>query len=388
MSRFRVLDLSRVRSGPTAVRQLADWGADVIQIEAPLSVEPGDGLGGPRHGPDFQNLHRGKRSLTLDLKASEGLAILRRLVADADVLVENFRPDVKERLGIGPAALRALNPRLVYASISGFGQDGPYALRPGFDQVVQGMGGLMSITGMPGSEPTRAGIPVADLSAGLFCAIGILIALLDREVTGKGQWVDSSLLESQIAMLDFQAARWLIGGEVPRPAGNDHPSMAPMGTYATRDGHINIASAGDPMWRRLCAALEISEALDDPDFANDKARTHNRDRLKQVITAALAKRDTADWVEALNAAAVPSGPIYRIDEVFADPQVGHLGVATRVEQARLGELSVIGQAVRLHDTPAPITQGAPERGADNDAILAGLGYDARDIAALAETGVI
>ena len=254
LSRFKVIDLTRVRAGPTAVRQLADWGAEVIKIEAP--PVPGEGLGGPRHGPDFQNLHRNKRSLTLDLKAPEGIEIFRKLVRDADVVVENYRPDVKTRLGIDYEALKAINPRLVYASISGFGQSGPYRDRPGFDQIAQGMGGLMSITGLPGQGPVRVGIPVADLSAGIFCAMGILVALLEREVSGQGQWVESSLLAAQIAMLDFQAARWLIAREVPEQAGNDHPTSIPTGVFRTRDGHINIASAGDEIFHRLCRALD------------------------------------------------------------------------------------------------------------------------------------
>src|ERR1700726_2470735 len=254
LSRFKVLDLTRVRAGPTAVRQLADWGAKVIKIEAPPS--PGEGLGGPRLGPDFQNLHRNKRSLTLDLKSPDGIEIFRKLVRDTDVVVENFRPDVKQRLGIDYPALKQINPRLVYASISGFGQSGPYRDRPGFDQIAQGMGGLMSITGLPGQGPVRVGIPVADLSAGIFTAMGILIALLEREISGEGQWVQSSLLAAQIAMLDFQAARWLIAQEVPGQAGNNHPTSIPTGVFKTKDGHINIASAGNDMYQRLCTVLE------------------------------------------------------------------------------------------------------------------------------------
>src|SRR6266568_7783413 len=257
LSRFTVLDLTRVRAGPTAVRQLADWGAKVIKIEAPPAPGSGESMGGPRHGPDFQNLHRNKRSLTLDLKSPEGIEIFRKLVRQADVLVENYRPDVKTRLGIDYAALQPLNPRLVYASISGFGQDGPYRDRPGFDQIAQGMGGLMSITGLPGQGPVRVGIPVADLTAGIFAAMGVLIALLEREESGEGQWVQSSLLGAQIAMLDFQAARWTIAHEVPAQAGNDHPTSIPTGVFATSDGYINIAAAGNPIYRRLCAALGV-----------------------------------------------------------------------------------------------------------------------------------
>ncbi len=269
LSRFKVIDLSRVRAGPTCVRQLADWGAEVVKIEDPK----GDGgLGGDRNGPDFQNIHRNKRSLTLDLKKPEGVAILKKLVAQADVLVENFRPDVKFRLGVDYESLKPVNPRLVYASISGFGQDGPYRERPGVDQIAQGMGGLMAITGLPGQGPVRVGIPIADLTAGIFAAMGILIALLEREESGEGQYVESSLLSSQIAMLDFQAARWLVKHEIPGQAGNNHPTSIPTGVFPTRDGFINIATAGEELYRRLCAALGRPDLPTDPDYATPEAR--------------------------------------------------------------------------------------------------------------------
>src|SRR3954470_9705902 len=260
LERFTVLDLTRVRSGPTCVRELADWGANVIKIETPPSMEEGgDPPGGPRDGPDFQNLHRNKRGMTLNLKSAEGLAVLKRMVKKADVLVENFRPDVKARLGIDYKTLSRINPRLIYASISGFGQSGPYAARPGFDQIAQGMGGLMSITGLPGQGPMRVGIPIADLTAGLFCALGILVALLEREKSKKGQHVTTSLLQAQIFMLDFQGARWLIEGDVPKQAGNNHPTSIPTGVFKTADGHINIASTGSKIWARFCAAADASE---------------------------------------------------------------------------------------------------------------------------------
>src|SRR5450432_4582577 len=273
LQRFTVLDLTRVRSGPTAVRQLADWGANVIKIETPARMDTGDPAGSPRHGPDFQNLHRNKRSMTLNLKEKAGLAVLRRMVESADVVIENFRPDVKERLGIDYAALRKINPRIVYASISGFGQDGPYRERPGFDQIAQGMGGLMSITGLPGQGPVRVGIPVADLGAGIFCAMGILVALLEREVSGEGQWVQSSLLGAQISLLDFQAARWLIAKDVPGQAGNDHPTSIPTGVFPTSDGHINIAAAGGHIFARFCQTLGLNHLHDDPLFAEDASRS-------------------------------------------------------------------------------------------------------------------
>jgi formyl-CoA transferase len=385
LARFKVIDLSRVRAGPTAVRQLADWGTDVIKVESP---EGDAGMGGERHGPDFQNLHRNKRSITLNLKSPDGVDILKRLVRWADVLVENYRPDVKFRLGIDYASLRPINPRLVYASISGFGQDGPYRERPGFDQIAQGMGGLMSITGLPGQGPVRVGIPVADLTAGIFCAMGILIALLERERSGEGQWVQSNLLAAQIAMLDFQAARWTIGGEVAGQAGNDHPTSIPTGVFQTSDGHMNIAAAGDAIYQRFCKVIEAPELASDPAFATNTERSRNRARLNEAISAITRNRKTAEWIELLNEAGVPCGPIYRMNEVFADPQVQHLNIARHVQHKVLGDQEVVGQAVELSRTPWAVRSAAPEPGEHSDEILRELGLDDTAIADLRERRVV
>src|SRR6516225_1564347 len=279
LERFTVLDLTRVRAGPTCVRQLADWGANVIKIELPPDPNAGDPLGGPRESSDFQNLHRNKRSITLNLKAPEALAAFKRMVKKADVVVENFRPDVKRRLGIDYKQLARINPKLIYASISGFGQTGPYANRPGFDQIAQGMGGLMSITGLPGQGPVRVGIPIADLSAGLFCALGILVALLEREKSKQGQYVATSLLQAQIFMLDFQGARWLIGGEVAKQAGNKHPPSIPTGVFKTKDGYINIATAGQKTWQRFCEEVGATALMDKPEYKTPEARSKNRNAL-------------------------------------------------------------------------------------------------------------
>ena len=384
LARFKVIDLTRARSGPTAVRQLADWGADVLKVETPgASAEVGS-----RNSFDFQNLHRNKRSMTLDLKAPEGVAILKRLAADADVLAENYRPDVKNRLGIDYETLRAINPRLVYASISGFGQDGPYADRPGLDQIAQGMGGLMSITGLPGQGPVRAGIAVADLTAGVFCTMGILVALLEREQSDEGQWVQSSLLAAQIAMLDFQAARWLLAHEVPGQAGNNHPTSIPTGVFATADGHINIAASGGELFGRLCEALGMPNLASHPDYANGRVRLRNRDKLNAALEEITQTRTSAEWIERLNAAGVPCGPIYSIDQVFADPQVRHLGIARAIEHPSRGPQELVGQAVELSRTPWGLRTPTPEKGEHTDAVLASLGYDTATIADLRERGVI
>ncbi len=385
LSRFKVIDLSRVRAGPTCVRQLADWGAEVVKIEDPK----GDGgLGGDRNGPDFQNIHRNKRSLTLDLKKPEGVAILKKLVAGADVLVENFRPDVKFRLGVDYESLKPVNPRLVYASISGFGQDGPYRERPGVDQIAQGMGGLMAITGLPGQGPVRVGIPIADLTAGIFAAMGILIALLEREESGEGQYVESSLLSSQIAMLDFQAARWLVKHEIPGQAGNNHPTSIPTGVFPTKDGFINIATAGEELYRRLCAAIGRPDLPADPDYSTAEARRKNRDKLNDLIAKITPAKSSAEWIELLTKAGVPAGPIYKMNEVFADPQVKHLKMARKVKHPKLGEIELVGQAVSLSRTPWEMRGPAPERGEHTDEVLRELGYQGQDISRLRNEGVV
>jgi crotonobetainyl-CoA:carnitine CoA-transferase CaiB-like acyl-CoA transferase len=379
LARFKVLDLTRVRAGPTAARQLADWGADVIKIELPKGLDESD-MGGPRHGPDFQNLHRNKRSLTLNLKEPEGIAIFKKMVETADVVIENYRPDVKFRLGIDYETIRAINKRIVYGSISGFGEDGPYRERPGFDQIAQGMGGLMSITGLPGQGPVRVGIPVADLGAGIFCAMGILVALLEREVSGEGQWVQSSLLGAQISLLDFQAARWLIAKEVPGQAGNDHPTSIPTGVFPTSDGHINIAASGKHIFTRFCQTLDLSHLLQDPRFAEDAARSKNRVALNQAISDVTMQRTSAELITMLNKAGVPCGPINRMDEVFADPQVQYLGMAAPVEHGTLGRIAVVNQPVKLSRTPSGIAHPTPEKGEHTEEVLKDYGYDDKAIA--------
>ncbi|GIX48171.1 MAG: CoA transferase [Candidatus Tectimicrobiota bacterium] len=387
LARFKVLDLTRARAGPTCVRQLVDWGAQAIKIEMP-GGRAGDGMGGNRHGFDFQNLHRNKKAMTLNLKHPEGVAIFKRLVRDADVVVENYRPDVKYRLGIDYETLRAINPRLVYGSISGFGQEGPYRDRPGVDQIAQGMGGLMSITGLPGQGPVRVGIPISDLCAGIFLAQGILVALLEREVTGEGKWVSTSLLEAMISMLDFQAARWTMCKEVPRQAGNNHPTGIPTGVFETKDGLINIAAAGDDLYRRFCRAIGREDLLSDPRFATSQARSANRDALMALLMPITRQKTSAEWIKLLNEAGVPCGPIYTIDQVFADPQVQFLGMAQTVHSPQLGDLSLVAHPVSMNGQRPPLRSAAPELGQDNEEILTALGYSKAEIEDLARRGVI
>jgi crotonobetainyl-CoA:carnitine CoA-transferase CaiB-like acyl-CoA transferase len=383
LAHIRVIDLTRARSGPTCVRQLADMGAQVIKVE---QADDEDGVS--RHNSDFQNLHRNKRSMVLNLKDPRGVAILKQLVKNADVLVENYRPDVKTRLGIAYKDLRPLNPRLVYASISGFGQTGPYKDRPGYDQIAQGMGGLMSITGQPGSGPWRVGIPVADLSAGLFAAQGVLVALLERERSGEGQWVRTSLLEAMIAMLDFQATRWLMDKDVPPQAGNNHPTSIPTGTFRAKDGYLNIAAGGQHMWKRVCAALEIPEQYEDPRFVTAGKRSKNRDALTVVLEEKLRTKTVAEWVEILNAAGVPTGPILSIDQVFANEQVRHLGIATPLSHPQLGTIEVLGLPTTLSRTPGAVRTSAPEKGEHTEAVLRELGMSDEEIEHLRVAGVV
>ncbi len=385
---IKVLDLTRARAGPTCARLLADWGADVIKIEQPAALEPDGAVSAPRDSADFQNLQRNRRSLTLNLKDPDGLKVFMRLIESVDVVVENYRADVKHRLGIDYESLRAVNPRIILGSISGFGQDGPYGKRPGFDQIAQGMSGLMSITGAPGEGPMRVGIAVADSSAGLYCASGILVALFERERSGEGQWVQTSLLEALIAMEDFQAARYLMNGEVAGQAGNNHPTSIPTGVFPTSDGHINIAASGGTMWIRLCETLGRPEWLEDARFADGDARSTNRDILNPMIAEETAKRTSADWIEELAAVGIPCGPIYDMAGVFADPQVNHVGIAQEIDTLPYGKTRMVAQPVKLSRTPSRLVTRPPALGEHTEEILDGLGYSADDIADLLRRNVV
>jgi formyl-CoA transferase len=379
LSRFTVLDLTRVRSGPTAVRQFADWGANVIKIEAPENIDASKGMGGVRDGPDYQNIHRNKRGITINMKKSDGVSLFLRLVEKADIVVENFRPGVLDRLGIDYKILKKINPTIVLTSISGFGQDGPYAKRPGFDQIAQGMGGLMSITGLPDQGPVRAGIPIADLTAGLYAAIGTMVALLERESSGEGQWVQTSLLASQISMLDFQAARWLMKGEVAQQAGNNHPTSIPTGVFKTLDGHINIAATGDAIWVRLCKVLGMPEMADREEFCTGPKRSENRDAVNVEIEKCTCLETSAKLIEKFNEAGIPCGPIYSIDEMFNDPQVKHIQMEHPVDHPELGTFNVLGQAVRMNRSSPQTGIATPKRGQHTDEVLAEFGFEPDEI---------
>ncbi len=388
LSRFTVLDLTHARAGPTAVRQLADWGAKVIKIEPP-GAPTNDITGSRREGFDFQNLHRNKRSLALNLKSPDGKAIFMKMAEKADVIVENFRSEVKFRLGVDYESVKKVNPRIVYGSISGFGQTGPYAKRPGVDQIAQGMGGLMSITGLPGQGPVRVGIPIDDLCAGLLLAQAILMALIEREQSGEGQWVHTSLLEAQIFMLDFQASRWLIAGEVAKQAGNDHPTGIPTGLFPTADGQINIAASGDNLWRRFCEAADAQFLLNDPDYKTGPLRSKNRKALNEKIAEITKKRPSAYWVELMNEVGVPCGPLYTIDQTFADPQVVHLEMARPVHHPKLGDMKVVGQAINMNRTPEPAElRPTPDLGQHTDEVLREFGYSDAAIADLRAREVV
>jgi formyl-CoA transferase len=386
LSRFRVIDLTQVRAGPTACRQLADWGADVIQVQMPDHMRGDDTLGG-QDGSDYQYTHRNKRSITLNLKEPEGIAILKRLIASADVVVENFRPDVKSRLGIDYDTLSKDHPGLVYASISGFGQSGPLAQRPGFDQIAQGMSGLMSVTGKAGDGPMRVGIPIADLCAGVFAAQGVLVALLERDASGKGQWLHTSLLESMIYMMDFQNSRWLIDGDIPSQAGNYHPTSIPTGVYKAKDGYMNIAVFGSKIWERFCDILGAPEWVTDERYKDKQGRSINRDSINAEINRRLAAQDCAYWVERFNEGGVACGLINDVKGVFEEPQVQHLGIVKDVVSIHHGPQKMVGQPVQLQRTPSSIVRSAPKRGEHSEEILKEIGLEASELANLKSKGV-
>lgn len=387
LSRFTILDLTRVRSGPAAVRQFADWGANVIKIEEPGDM-PDDKPGGSAQFADYQNTHRNKRSVTLNLKNPKGRALFMEMVKQADVVVENYRPNVKFKLGIDYESLKKVNPRIILSSVSGFGQDGPYKDRPGLDQIAQGLGGVMSVTGEPGRGPMRAGIPIADLTSGLFCAIGTMVALLEREASGQGQWVQTSLLQAQVWMMDFQIMRWLMNKEIPGQSGNDHPTSSPTGVFKTSDGYMNIAAMGTEMYVRLVTVLGVPEMATDPRYQTLQLRAKNRPQLNADIAAVTSQNTTQFWIDLLNKEGVPCGSIKNVQQTMEDPQVQHLGMAKTLQHPKLGEISVVGQAVILSRSKRDVFTAAPDRGEHNDEVYAEFGISAEHIGVLRQEGAI
>ena len=386
LSRITVLDLTLARAGPTCVRHLADWGANVIRIEPPDTGA--EDIAGNRHGFDFQNLQRNKRAIRLNLKDPEGHAAFMKLVATADVIIENMRAAVKHRLKVAFDDVKKVNPRIVYGSISGFGQDGPYGLRAGVDQIAQGMGGLMSITGLPGQGPVRVGIPIADLTAGNLLALGVMTALFDRERTGVGRWVTTSLLESQIFMLDFQASRWLIAKEVAGQAGNDHPTGIPTGVFPTSDGHINIAASSARLWERFCDTIDKPEWKEKEEWKTQKGRSADRKVINATIGEVTKTKSARHWIELFEEAGIPCGPIYSIDQVFADPQVQHLGMARKMEHPTLGTEEVVASAINISGYSKDIRLPTPDAGTSTDDVLRSVGYTDEQLADLRKKGVI
>ncbi len=388
LTRYRVLDLSQVRAGPTCAKQFADFGADVIKVETPPHVERQELYVGERDRADMLNLHRNKRSIMVDLKSEGGRQVILDLVKTCDVVIENFRPDVKERLGLGYDVLSDINPRVVLISISGFGQDGPYRQRPGFDQILQGMCGLMSVTGTSDGEPMRAGAAVVDVISGVYAALGGMTALLERETSGRGQWVQASLLHSGIALMDFQVARCAIDGETPGRMGNDHPTSMPTSAYPTQDGHLNIGAGNDKQWASLAAAIGHPEWANDERFATNTLRSRNRAELNRLLSAEFRKKTRAQWLQLLAQADVPAGPIYDVDEVLADPQVVHSEILQTVPHPQRGDISLIGQPIVLSRTPSQLKLPLEDRGGSTEDVLRELGYGESDIAKLRESRAI
>ena len=395
LSHLRVLDLSRVLAGPWASQVLADLGAEVIKVERPGSGDDTRSWGPPwvdeasGQSAYFLSTNRGKRSITVDLARAEGQDIVRRLAARSDVLLENYKAGALDRYGLGNARLAAENPRLVYCSITGFGQTGPYRERAGYDFLIQGMGGLMSLTGEPDGEPMKVGVAITDILTGMYAATAVLAALEHRGRTGRGQHVDLALLDVQVAMLANQAQGYLVTRQVPARLGNAHPSIVPYQAFATRDGHIVIAVGNDGQFQRLCAAAGQPALADDPRFATNAARVANRAELVTLLAKLVAGRSSREWIETLEAATVPCGPINDLAQVFADPQVRHRGMEMAASGPPGRSVPMVRSPIRLSETPVRSGAAAPSLGEHTEEVLSELlGMSPAEVAALRALGVV
>jgi formyl-CoA transferase len=386
-----VIDLSRALAGPYCTMMLGDLGADIIKVE-----EPGNGDLSRSWGPPFVNgesayflsINRNKRSVTLNLKNEEAKKILWRLIATGDVLVENFPPGTAERLGFGYSIVHEANPRLVYCSISGFGQSGPYRSQPAFDQILQGLGGLMSLTGEKDGPPTRVGVPIVDITSGMFAAYATMAALYSRAATGQGQQVDTSLLGSELALLTYQAGRFFATGESPERSGNRHPTIAPYEYFHTADGYVNVACGTAVQWPRFCDALGLHDFVEDARFATNKDRLAHRDELATIIEAQTTKLPTAEVVKVLEAAGVPCGPILNLQQVFEHPQVEHLGLKRTIDHPSAGPIDVVQMPFQLSETPGSIRKPPPLLGQHTEEVLSSIGYSSNEIETLRQVGAI
>ncbi len=386
-----VIDLTRALAGPYCTMMLGDLGARIIKIETPDGGDDTRGWGPPFINGEssyFLGINRNKESLTLNLKQPDAREVLRRLLGRADVLVENFRAGTMDRFGFGFPAVHALNPRLVYASISGFGQDGPYRERTAYDLILQGMGGLMGTTGEEGGPPVKVGVAVTDIAAGMFAAYGILAALRVRDRTGQGQLVDAAMLDAQVSWLTYQAGYYFATGENPRRLGSAHPSLVPYQAFRTQDGYINVAVGSEGIWSRFVEAIGAPHLADDPRFRTNPDRVAHRSELIALLDPIFATRSTADWVTATEQAGVPAGPIYQLSDIFGDPQVRHREMMQEIDHPRAGRIKQTGVPIKLSATPGRIASPPPVLGQHTESILKELGYDVSGIASLRSRGAI
>ena len=388
---IKVLDLSRALAGPYCTMMLADMGAEVIKLEMPGRGDDSRSWGPPfveGESAYFMSINRNKKSITLNMKSDKSTEIIHKLIKQSDVLVENFRPGAMERLGLGYERVKEMNPRIIYCSISGFGQDGPYRMLPGFDQVLQGMGGLMSITGELGGPPIKVGVAIADISGGMFASNGILVALYNREKTGKGQMVDVSLLDSQVAWLTYRAGAYFASGEIPQPMGSGHPVIVPYQAFKAKDVFINIAVGNDQLWERFCKAVGLENVMNDPKFATNAKRVENREEIVKIISDLIVTRDGEEWLKILTDAGIPCGPIYTVDKIFADPQVLHREMVKELDHPKAGKIKVTGIPIKLSDTPGEVETAPPVLGQHTQEVLTELGYSDQDLEKLKQENVI